>query len=68
MRVETVEIYSDATNAAILRHPDRRFPGLLIQGDTLHTICVAIDRIHSKARSQMDANSSQGMDDLRNSM
>jgi Family of unknown function (DUF6959) len=31
MHVEPVEIYSDQTNAAIMRHPGRRFPGVLIQ-------------------------------------
>jgi len=35
MRTEHVDIYSDTTNQAILRHPARRFPGVLIQGDTL---------------------------------
>lgn len=38
MRTELVEIYSDATNAAVMRHPARRFPGMLIQGDTLHSL------------------------------
>lgn len=38
MRTETVEIYSDAVNGAIMRHPGRRFPGMLIQGDTLHSL------------------------------
>ena len=38
MHVESVEIYSDATNAAVMRHPGRRFPGMLIQGDTLHSL------------------------------
>ncbi len=36
MRTELVEIYSDAVNAAIMRHPGRRFPGMLIQGDSLY--------------------------------
>lgn len=35
MRTEQVEIYSDATNAAVMRHPGRNFPGMLVQGDTL---------------------------------
>ena len=43
MRQELVEIYSDATNAAVLRHPNRRFPGVLLQGDTLHMLCHKID-------------------------
>ncbi len=38
MRTETVEIYSDASNAAVIRHPGRQFPGMLIQGDTLHNL------------------------------
>ncbi len=38
MRIEPVEIYSDATNAAIMRHPGRKYPGMLIQGDTLHSL------------------------------
>jgi len=40
MRIEEVEIYSDAVNAAIMRHPGRKFPGMLIQGDTLHSFSV----------------------------
>lgn len=39
MRTGNVEIYSDQSNAAVLRHPGRRFPGVLIQGDTLHALC-----------------------------
>ena len=44
MRTETVEIYSDQTNAAVMRHPGRRFPGVLVQGDTLHALCASADR------------------------
>jgi len=35
MRTELIEIYSDKSNAAVLRHPGRKFSGLLVQGDTL---------------------------------
>lgn len=35
MRTAPVEIYSDASNQVVLRHPGRRFPGVLVQGDTL---------------------------------
>ncbi|KRG69329.1 DUF6959 family protein [Pseudoxanthomonas dokdonensis] len=40
MRNENVEIYSDQSNAAVIRHPGRKFPGVLIQGDTLNALCV----------------------------
>jgi hypothetical protein len=45
MRVESVEIYSDENNTVIMRHPGRRFPGLLIQGDALYSLCVAADEM-----------------------
>ena len=44
MRVESVEIYSDQTNAAVLRHPGRAFPGVLVQGDSLHDLCARADK------------------------
>lgn len=43
MRQETVEIFSDQTNAAVIRHPGRRFPGVLVQGDTLYGLCQRAD-------------------------
>jgi hypothetical protein len=45
MRTESVEILSDKTNAAVMRHPDREFPGVLIQGDSLSALCGQADRI-----------------------
>jgi hypothetical protein len=45
MRVESVEIFSDENNAVIMRHPGRRFPGLLIQGDALYSLCVSADEM-----------------------
>jgi hypothetical protein len=45
MRVESVEIYSDTTNSAIMRHPDRHFPGVLMQGDTLYSLCQRADDV-----------------------
>lgn len=45
MRTELVEIYSDQTNAAVMRHPGRRFPGVLLQGDTLAILCKRMERI-----------------------
>jgi len=33
-----VTVFSDAINAAVLKLPSRRFPGLLLQGDTLKSL------------------------------
>ena len=44
MRTENVEILSDRTNAAVMRHPGWRFPGVLVQGDSLYGLCQQADR------------------------
>lgn len=43
MRTETVEILSEQTNAAVMRHPGRAFPGVLVQGDSLYVLCQQAD-------------------------
>jgi len=66
MRKASVEILSDRTNAAVLRHPDRKFPGVLVQGDTLYTLCYRAD-----AACRKIGRSSLGFDetnDLRNAL
>ena len=52
MRQVEVEIYSDASILAVIRHPGRQFPGSLIQGDSLHILCSRID----EAMRALDAN------------
>jgi hypothetical protein len=54
MRTESVEIYSDETNRAVMRHPGRKFPGVLIQGDTLFTLCAMADEACAKDQSNKE--------------
>ncbi len=42
MKIESVEIYSDAPNNAVMRHPGRKFPGILLQGDNLHVMVASL--------------------------
>jgi hypothetical protein len=60
MRQEVVEILSDQTNAAVMRHPGRRFPGVLVQGDTLYNLCQRADlacrALHRGAPGHDEAN------------
>jgi len=60
MRIESVEIFSDQTNAAVLRHPGREFPGVLVQGDNLHALCrlaeLACEQIGRGAPGYGEAN------------
>ena len=66
MRTETVEIFSDQSNAAVMRHPDRRFPGVLIQGDSLYNLCYRADAACTAARGSLNANAYQELNSLRN--
>jgi hypothetical protein len=54
MRVESVEIYSDQSNMPVIRHPGRRFPGLLVQGDTLHALCAQAAQVLSAGPDSLD--------------
>ena len=67
MRTETVEIYSDASNAAILRHPGRRVPGVLVQGDTLHLMLRQVEDVCSGAES-LSADAYDELTDLRDKL
>ena len=64
MRTDQVEIYSDRTNSAVMRHPDRQYPGVLIQGDTLSNLCRIADQACSEVKSGGDA--LESMNELRN--
>lgn len=66
MRSDTVEIFSDATNAAVMRHLGRCFPGILIQGDTLYSLCVWADDACKASRGRIDEEAYAELNELRN--
>jgi hypothetical protein len=68
MHLESVEIFSDATNAAVMRHPGRRFPGVLVQGDTLHALARSADKACKAARVVIAEDDYIGLNDLRNDL
>jgi len=51
MHIQEVEIFSDASNATVLRHPGRQFPGCLVQGDSLHILLTSLAIVQSEAGS-----------------
>ena len=63
MRKEDVEIYSDATNMAVMRHPGRRFPGVLVQGDTLSGIVQELGEVLSE-KDKLSEDTAIGLEDL----
>jgi hypothetical protein len=65
MHIESVEIYSDQTNAAVLRHPGRKFPGVLLQGDSLYALCMQADAACIEERDSLSSVNDE-LNDLRN--
>ena len=66
MRRESVEIYSDETNRSVMRHPGRKFPGVLVQGDTLYSLCKAADEACEAARKARCDEASDELNAVRN--
>jgi DNA-binding GntR family transcriptional regulator len=54
MKAELVEIYSDASNLAVMRHPGRRFPGSLIQGDSLFILVDEARQLYDAVKNSGD--------------
>ena len=55
MRELIVELYSEPTNNAVVRIPGRKFPGVLVQGDSLRTLYLTADAIWRRAVEQGDS-------------
>jgi hypothetical protein len=68
MRKEEIEIYSDEPNLAILRHPGRNFPGVLVQGDTLHWLCQMADNACARAKPTLDVEAYAELNKMRNAL
>ncbi|CAM5369035.1 hypothetical protein SVIOM74S_06969 [Streptomyces violarus] len=43
-RIEA-ELFTDGSNDAVVRLPGRRFPGVLVQGDSLHILRSAVAEV-----------------------
>ena len=65
MYTATVEVFSDQSNAAVMRHPRRKYPGVLVQGDTLHSLYAAADACCKQLHDSLDDDTSARMIDLR---
>jgi hypothetical protein len=47
-----VEVLSDDVNHIVLRYPTRKYPGSLIQGDTLYSMTSAIEHCMALLRKE----------------
>jgi hypothetical protein len=56
----TVDLLTDQGNGAVLRLPNRKFPGILIQGDTLKNYIFTLREV-LEAFQRGDANDAQAV-------
>ena len=68
MKITEVEIYSDTTNQAVVRHPDRNYPGILIQGDTLYSMCRDLDEACKELKAGNVSDAYEEINDVRNGL
>lgn len=50
MRVVEVEVYSELSNLAVVKPPGRQFPGIVVQGDSLSTLCADAKELSQRMR------------------
>ncbi len=55
MRTERLDIYSDDSNQAVIRPPGRQFPGSVIQGDTLSSLCADVRELSLRLKAAAPA-------------
>jgi predicted RNase H-like HicB family nuclease len=68
MKVELVEVYSHTTNSPVIRVPERKFPGVLIQGDSLRCLLVDIEEIIECCKRGDLSEVSDGLEYLKESL
>ncbi|MCG8096870.1 MAG: hypothetical protein JAZ17_25145 [Candidatus Thiodiazotropha endolucinida] len=64
MKKVEVEIYSDASNISVIRHPGRNYPGSLIQGDTLLSLIQMAKEIKDEIESNNLNDAKEELDEL----
>lgn len=51
MKKVSVDLYTDQGNGAVLKLPNRHYPGVLIQGDTLQTYITDLSEILAQCKT-----------------
>lgn len=64
MNKEIVEIYSDASNIAVMRHPGRACPGILIQGDSLFSLVQLIKEAQGEIENGRSESAAEALEEL----
>lgn len=54
MKTEHIEVFSEAINKPVLRMPGRKFPGILLQGDTVSSLYSLARMLAANAEKHAD--------------
>lgn len=65
MKVISTELLAQDGNCAIIRLPERRFPGVLIQGDSLSRLVEQMRSIEEQVRSLGKSELSEDINEVR---
>jgi hypothetical protein len=64
MKKEEVEILSDASNMAVMRHPGRNYPGSLIQGDSLYSLLQTAKEVRKEIHNNNYSEANEELGEL----
>lgn len=65
MKHVNMEVFSETTNCPVLKIPERRFPGILIQGDSLKCILGMVADIEEAHRAHDQVGTSEAIAALK---
>lgn len=53
MQIMTLEVYSKDSNFVVIKPPGRKFPGCVIQGDSLRILCGLATNVAARIRENL---------------
>ena len=68
MNTQQIEVYSNAAHQAIIRIPSRKFPGVVVQGDSLSIMVDLAESIHDAIKNSPDEELASNAKQLRSSL
>ncbi len=63
-----VNLLSRPINFAVVQLPGRKFPGVVVQGDTLHSLLKRVDELMQLLKSGEADEVSVGLEDIRDQL
>lgn len=65
MKIVEVEMFSETTNSPVIKAPGRKFPGVLIQGDSLKCLLGMVEDIEQARVMSDDSETNSAIYELK---